>query len=57
MAYDPSASLKDRFSSAREYLVGIFPNQRRSGGPFQSTLFSVQSTNLDIDIALELLNN
>jgi hypothetical protein len=57
MAYDPSASLKDRFSSAREYLVGIFPNRRHPGGPFQSTLFSVQSTNLDIDIALELLNN
>ena len=57
MAYDPSASLKDRFSSARECLVAMSPNQRRPGGPFQSTLISVQSSKLDIDIALELLNN
>lgn len=35
MAYDPSASLKDRFSNARECLVGMFPNRRRPGSTYQ----------------------
>jgi hypothetical protein len=35
MAYEPSASLKDRFSNARECLIGMFPNRRRPGRTYQ----------------------
>jgi len=35
MAYDPSASLKERFSHARECLVGVFPSRRRPGSTYQ----------------------
>ena len=35
MAYDPSASLKDRFVNARQCLVEMFPNRLRPGKTYQ----------------------
>jgi Transposase DDE domain len=35
MAYDPSASLKDRFAQARHCLVAMFPSLRRPGKTYQ----------------------
>ncbi len=41
MAYDPSASLKDRFANARQCLVEMFPNRRRPGATYQGLVKAV----------------
>jgi len=41
MAYDPSASLKDRFENARQSLVEMFPRRLRPGKTYQGLVKAV----------------
>lgn len=48
MAYDPSASLKERFQSARQCLAEMFPSRRRAGKTYQGFVQAVRRIPSDL---------